>query len=112
MAGNEERSVLQMVERRLDVVEKRINQHSRDIASHGEKIAATQSTLKTEMRLLHDIRKDQIADSNALHDHMLNESKDRIKMLVGVITAAFTGLGTLAMVGWAIWHVLSTRVTF
>lgn len=42
----------------------------------------------------------------ALLEHIAKEGRDKTQMLVAVVTAALSGLGSLAVIGWGVYQVL------
>ena len=41
-----------------------------------------------------------------LIEHVRSEGRDRTQMLIGVVTAALSGVGTLAVLAWGVYHLV------
>jgi hypothetical protein len=91
-----------MLQRRLEDIEKSHRKQTETIYHHSAQIAELQANHAASTLLLSEIRATQKDDSSRLTEHVLQEAKDRTRLLIGIFTAVFSTLGTLGLLLWAI----------
>lgn len=108
---------LERLEGRMDGFEARLDgcqcEMRAELARQSQEVAVVRETHRIFEDLLgraqevqQTIARDVAAVRVALLEHMAQEGKDKTRMLVGIVTAAVSALGTLAVLGWGVYQVL------
>lgn len=100
-------------EHRISRLEDRVDKNAAHISDVSREHAVTREALRIFEYAQKDLRECLEAQSretrevkNLLQQHIADENKDRARLLAGVITAALSGLGTVAVLIWGVWELL------
>lgn len=100
-------------EHRITRLESTVDRHAGQIAEVARDHAVTREALRIFEYAQNDLREciEKQAEATGevkslLQKHIADENKDRSRLLVGVITAAVSGLSTVAVLIWGVWELL------
>jgi hypothetical protein len=100
-------------EHRISRLESYCERHAMLIAEVARDHAVTREALRIfeyTQADLRDVLTDQAKATTTIKDtlaqHATDEARDRTRLLAGVITAALSGLGTIAVLIWGVWELL------
>jgi hypothetical protein len=100
-------------EHRVARIESHVDRNAALIAEVARDHAITREALRifeyTQLDL-REVLSEQMKATTHINDtlaqHATDEARDRTRLLAGVITAALSGLGTIAVLIWGVWEVI------
>jgi hypothetical protein len=79
---------------------------ARDHAITREALRIFEYTQSDLREVLSEQTKSTTNIKDTLAQHVTDEARDRTRLLAGVITAALSGVGTIAVLIWGVWELL------